>query len=346
MVVLDVDVPDILRLGERNVRRPAFFASISSVKANLPLQEYLSVIRSVGYPHVLVSAYDLDECGERERDSVWAVLTELAHDGCEVLLDSGNYERYWRRDEEWSQESFDRILRRTPCQLALSFDCFDGPAACGAAADIVTSVVAGVNRTHSHGASSSIIPIVHGTTDVLPEAVIGVASSLRPVAVAVAERRLGAGIRERATMVRRLRDGLNGMGWFCPLHLLGTGNPLSVLIYSMCGADTFDGLEWCQTCVDHESGLLYHSQQWDFFRDQTPVGRCGGAPFLQSVAVHNLVFYAQWTSKIATALGAGTCLDLLRCSFPGSLCRRVCAVFPDLFGAGAEDRTRPEGWRA
>ena len=96
-----------------------------------------------------------------------------------------------------------------------------------------------------------------------------VAEQLFPVLLAVPERALGDGIIARTLSVRRLRQALDKLGFYCPLHLLGTGNPLSIAVYAMAGADSFDGLEWCQTVVDHQTGKLFHFQQWDLFKDQT-----------------------------------------------------------------------------
>ena len=64
----------------------------------------------------------------------------------------------------------------------------------------------------------------------------------------------------RAKTIIKIRKTLAPKKQYYPLHLLGTGNPLSILIYSICGADSFDGLEWCQTTVDYNTGLLYHSR--------------------------------------------------------------------------------------
>ncbi|WP_182212931.1 hypothetical protein [Stenotrophomonas acidaminiphila] len=69
-----------------------------------------------------------------------------------------------------------------------------------------------------------------------------------------------------------LRKALDDNGRYVGLHLLGTGNPISIALYAWAGADSFDGLEWCQTVVDHDTGLLFHLSQSDFFRRQTAWG--------------------------------------------------------------------------
>jgi len=80
----------------------------------------------------------------------------------------------------------------------------------------------------------------------------------------------------------------------------------------MAGADSFDGLEWCQTVVDHETGKLFHFQQWDLFRDQTDWGRNGALPYIQSVLMHNLDFYRQFMEDLRNAMRNSASEEFLR----------------------------------
>ena len=99
---------------------------------------------------------------------------------------------------------------------------------------------------------------------------------------------------------------------YCPLHLLGTGNPLSIIAYAMAGADSFDGLEWCQTVVDHETGKLFHFQQWDLFCHQTEWGQNNALPYIQSVLMHNLDFYARFMADLHDAVRDDGAIEFLR----------------------------------
>ena len=80
----------------------------------------------------------------------------------------------------------------------------------------------------------------------------------------------------------------------------------------MAGADSFDGLEWCQTVVDHESGRLFHFQQWDLFRHQTDWGSNDALPYIQSVLMHNLIFYRQFMADLHESITNNTTEDFLR----------------------------------
>ena len=102
-------------------------------------------------------------------------------------------------------------------------------------------------------------------TDCAARIVSGVASELDPLMLAIPERELGDGLLERVKTVRDIRKALNALGKYYPLHLLGTGNPLSMIALATAGADSFDGLEWCRTVADYDTGFLFHFQQFDFF---------------------------------------------------------------------------------
>jgi queuine/archaeosine tRNA-ribosyltransferase len=109
------------------------------------------------------------------------------------------------------------------------------------------------------------------------------------------------------------------------LHLLGTGNPISIGLYSAVGADSFDGLEWCQTVVDHETALLYHLSQADFFTAQTAWSEAK-LSFQARTLAHNLEFYAAWMQRLRTAIAKGTVVDFCRLNFPARVFRHCAAA--------------------
>jgi queuine/archaeosine tRNA-ribosyltransferase len=128
--------------------------------------------------------------------------------------------------------------------------------------------------------------------------------------IAIPERELGAGIFERARMVRRIREALASLPFYQPVHLLGTGNPWTIAILAAAGADSFDGLEWCRIVVDHDSGRLHHDQHFDFFSFQgrrgdsriaTDVINDPGINFAGKVAFHNLAYYSGFADELKHA---------------------------------------------
>ncbi|MFZ2147909.1 MAG: hypothetical protein WAV28_11875 [Sedimentisphaerales bacterium] len=137
-----------------------------------------------------------------------------------------------------------------------------------------------------------------------------VAKRSNPALIAVPERELGEGVLAIAQTVRSIREGLNKTGQYYPLHIVGAGNPLSILIYTACGADSFDGLDWCQTVVDHATAYLHHSLQLDFFAHQTPNISKLKLPYLTHAFAHNLVFYLGWMEKIRGSIEEGNVAEM------------------------------------
>ena len=287
-----------LSLAQTVVPLPCFFPSVSSMKTNLMPVDYIELLDAAAHPLFLVSAFDIANCPQQQHRRMNAALSRSKERGTAILMDSGNYERFWKGELDWMPYRFHEVVKDSEHHLCFCYDNQYPPDTVNA---IVEDVVSSVLRDQEH-ALGTVAPIIQGSTEVLSISARMVAEKLFPVLLAVPERALGDGIVARTRMVRRLREDLDVLGFYCPLHLLGTGNPLSIAVYAMAGADSFDGLEWCQTVVDHETGKLFHFQQWDLFKHQTDWGNNGALPYIQSALMHNLEFYRAFMTELREAL--------------------------------------------
>lgn len=297
-----------LPIAQTAIPMPCFFPSVSSVKTNLMPVDYIEFLDAAGHPLFLASAFDIANCPPEHRPRMNAAFSRSKGRGTAILMDSGNYEGFWKGELAWTPDRFHEVAKESDHHLCFCHDNQDPP---NTAEAISEDVISSVLRDQEH-ALGTVAPIIHGPRELLPNAARMVAEQLFPVMLAVPERALGDGIVARTRTVRRLRKTLDELGFYCPLHLLGTGNPLSVAVYAMAGADSFDGLEWCQTVVDHESGKLFHFQQWDLFRGQTDWGSNGALPYIQSVLMHNLEFYRAFMADLREALIKETAEVFLR----------------------------------
>jgi queuine/archaeosine tRNA-ribosyltransferase len=297
-----------LSIAQTVIPQPCFFPSVSSVKTNLMPVDYVELLDTAAHPLFLASAYDIAHCPPEQRARMAAALGRSKKRGTAILMDSGNYEGFWKDELTWTPEHFHEIARTSEHHLCFCYDNQDPP---GSAEAIAEDVVASVLRDQEH-ALGTVVPIVHGPSELLLSAACKVAEQLFPLLLAVPERALGNGIIARTRAVRRLREALDELGFYCPLHLLGTGNPLSIATYSMAGADSFDGLEWCQTVVDHETGRLFHFHQWDLFMEQTDWGVNSALPYIQSALMHNLEFYQKFMGELREALINESAEEFLR----------------------------------
>lgn len=316
-----VERPRSLDLGSKQLQTPAYFPSISSVKTQLPPADYLAVLTALAglTDKYLVSAYDLLPLA-KERNARECIDSARSA-GSIVLMDSGNYESFWKATQgSWKQDDFHSTLDAYPCDIAFGFDEQQPPED---EDEHVELVIKKWVLDQRRAGSCRIVPIVHGDSQTLPALCRKVAQRSGVEFIAVAERRLGDGLVARAQTVKAIRESLDSLGRYVFLHLLGTGNPISMAVFSLQGADSFDGLEWCQTVIDHESALLFHLSQADFFIGQTAWSEAE-VPFHIKALAHNLEFYRDWMTRLQRANTRELHIEFCRFNFPDRI-YRICA---------------------
>ena len=316
-----IERPQSIFLESKQIQTPAYFPSISSVKTPRQPLDYLSVLSALSgvTDKFLVSAFDLiplksepdaRNCIDKARDA-----------GSIVLMDSGNYESFWKNAQaSWKQLDFHASLEAYSCDIAFGFDEQSPPNDEGQHVDLI---VGRWRLDQDRAGKCRIIPIVHGNSNALPELCRKVAQKTGVEFIAVAERRLGDGLIARALAIRAIRQSLDSLGRYVFLHILGTGNPISMAVFSVEGADSFDGLEWCQTVVDHDTGFLFHLSQADFFIGQSAWSETD-FPFHIKVLAHNLEFYMDWMGCLQRANNQKLKMEFCQFNFPNRI-YRICA---------------------
>lgn len=324
---------------------PCFFRSVSSHETQLEPDAALKALRAMSTSTVLISAYDL--ANDKKKKELIAEAKHFQLEGSIVLMDSGNYEAQRKSDKKWIKRTFRRVLRESPFDIAF---CFDAVTKIDSAEGLAEDTTNRVARDQRVSGQKAILPIVHvpNPPESKPEAMIKIAAEaialvseeLRPTLVAIPERELGDGIWERVLSVKLIRRHLDALGWYQPLHLLGTGNPISIALLCAPGADVFDGLEWCRTAVDQRTGLLHHYQHYDMFAGQL-AGSASNASsrgadkvtYNAKVAIHNLSFFDTWMSLVRQHRSAGTLgsflLEKLE-ALPGKAVEGLISTMPEL----------------
>lgn len=330
--------PPTLICGSKEFPLPAFVRSISSFET---MANTVNAMVALGqHPSnapILISAFDFHGKGgggegvHRRNE----IIKELNERDCMMFMDSGNYEAYRKglgqdqrgsKKDKWLPEDFYSTLSG---RRAIDFHfSFDWPSRTGDDDEVVARTIGACQEPQLIGKRP--IPIVHaprydnGERDLsaLPAVVRRVADSLDCSIIAVPERELGEGIYERVRMVRRIRTELNECGKYRLLHLLGTGNPLSILMLAAAGADLFDGLEWCRTAADPATGRLHHSQHFDLFKDHMEfsaheavhdvyLNEDNEHPFDIQLMVHNLDFFETWMNEVRDRIEASDSVGML-----------------------------------
>jgi queuine/archaeosine tRNA-ribosyltransferase len=289
------------------LRLPIYFPSISSVKTGLSPFDYFNVLEALQQTHFLVSAFDIDKSFQRE-EFIKALETTRNKNGAIILMDSGNYESYWIRDKSWTIEGFNEILKHDVSDLAF---CYDNQFPPDDSKENATGVAMSTKKSQEVATATSIIPIIHCTKEKLNDAVLELCNQTNSPMISIPERILGDGLLERVKTITNLRKELNKLDNYTFIHLLGTGNPFSLLLFSLAGADSFDGLEWCQTTVNSETALLYHFQQRELINDNCTFCKSGEFDYNLTTLGHNLIFYNDWMKKIQDTIETNSEEDLL-----------------------------------
>jgi len=112
----------ILGIGGIVLPLPCFFPSISCIKTTLPPIEYLRLITVIKYPAFLISAYDIYHAPIKDRPVIDNLLNSSVRNNHVVLLDSGNYESYWKNDKTWVAQNFIEVCSKVSFHIAFCFD--------------------------------------------------------------------------------------------------------------------------------------------------------------------------------------------------------------------------------
>lgn len=324
-----------LTVRGKKLRLPAFAFSLSSHETQVKPEEGVTLLRLLQPSAALVSAYDAWKYCCRDK-KFYSNIKSLRDSEAVLFLDSGNYEAYRKNDRYhktrnprgWRKDHFLKTAARLSPDLAFSFDTINPKGE----PDRIAAHIAASFRADDRALRERdfpLCPIIHlpseykGTLAECAARIVSVvANALDPLMVAVPERELGDGLLERARTVRDIRKALNGLGKYYPLHLLGTGNPISMIALAAAGADAFDGLEWCRTVADYDKGFLFHFQQFEFFSQahlhqiQDPRIRLlienQNATYSAKALGFNVDFFKDWTRTMQNMIHSGQTETLLK----------------------------------
>ena len=181
---------------------------------------------------------------KKQHKSICKQLKSLDERGTLILLDSGNYEKSRKKDNAWTKRKYYWVLKNVPYTYAFCYDNLEPQE------DVEKNVIDVISRIKGKY-EDVLIPILHAPVkkgirkyELLADIFLEYASIKRSPFIAVPERELGEGICQKAKTVIEIRQKLNTLGYYQPIHILGTGNPFSILILAAAGAD----LLWVFRC--------------------------------------------------------------------------------------------------
>jgi hypothetical protein len=300
-----------------NMEKCLFYPSVSSIAKNrLSAMEHIEVLLALEYPYFLISAYDFANFTPAEKTRINQKVEE---NNIDLLLDSGMYEKAWSGNTQWDIDKYLATIKEVAYRHVFNFDGYINPQ------DIPLDKI---KASISDSDIQNLVPIIHTSNiEDLPILCREVASLDKVEMIAIPERELGNGILEGMHTIIRIREELAQLDKDTKIHLLGTGNPLALLIYSAFGVDSFDGLDWCQTVADFDTATLHHSLQLDFFAHQSSYGSNKSMSYMVRLFAHNLEFYTQWMNEINSELEKGSIDEMMRYYLPTVISGKVLEAY-------------------
>ena len=164
-----------------------------------------------------------------------------------VVLDSGGYEAR-RIRSNWPEKRFRQVAERLQADIIVGHDPLGAELESGEVQVRRQAIILA-----KLGKRALRTLLVHGNRwhERLPQFIASLLEAANSFEIlGVAEKELGTSVIDRVRLIARLRAAMDEAGIVRPIHVFGTDDPLSLVLYAAAGADLFDGLGWATEFVD------------------------------------------------------------------------------------------------
>ncbi len=281
-----------IKSHKKIVTTPTYFPAISSINNPHDIRSLLNLVIRSSFPQVLISAYDFN-INIKNNKKLVSALKKYSKKHF-VFVDSGGFEKYWKKDSKWKYTLYEKTIKKIPSDFYSSFDGENN------SKSNEKKLFKTILTSSSILPDSQYLPIFHADS---PKKLISTLKNfLTRYAytigfIAIREKECGFTIFERARTIRKIRKIINEKGNEHVLHILGTGDPLSIALYSYCGADSFDSTDWYTSTLDVKTVTLRDSSSIELL--QCPCRACKKITnFHSKLLLHNLDSYNAFMQKI------------------------------------------------
>lgn len=293
-----------IQLNGKILSTPTYFPAISSYGVKPPFHELLYLLKIAKYPRILVSAYDLYHMRENKRNEALSLMKSYRKTGF-LFMDSGLFESWGKNDKKWNITSYKSVLSQAKFDLYSSFDVYRGKGK--SHEKFKKDTYNNILKSSVFLNNTAFFAILHEST---PFQLINLVNEFAEKHsnlcrnIAVAERDIGKSLQERAETIVALRKAMNNNDCHL-LHILGCGNPLSMLVYSYCGADTFDSVDWIKFAINPKKYSTSDFAHLELLNCKCKV--CSEQPYararyLEKLLLHNLLFYQNFVVQIQSLI--------------------------------------------
>ena len=286
-------------IGKKKLITPTYFPSISSVAIRLPLEPLLRAIIKSGYPRLLISSYDLAHLPPESYKRISNHLSKFRAQNNFLFLDSGSFESYWLQDKKWNFNKYHRITNKTGSDFFTSFD--NIPNLHDDYKDIVKQTYQNLTKSNRLIKNNHCITICHGNT---PEQISSLVKkivsdkSIFSRFIAIPERNCGKTIIDKLKTVQKIRRILDEDNPANILHVLGCGNPISIVLFALGGADSFDSIDWSRWTLDLRTLEFTDFALLPLMECKCKVCTIRNIDSTLRVLLHNLLFYQEFLQEL------------------------------------------------
>jgi len=295
---------ELSRVTEVSINRkmlvtPTYFPAVSSYGVKYSFHALVSLLIAYSYPRLLLSTYDLHFLKDEEKKRLLQDISEYWKKGCFVFLDSGVYESSWKVNLDWTYDLYKASISQVDFDFYSNFDVLPYPK--NKSEKFVDKTFQSILASYSLSNGLGFVPILHGLN---PDQLVSVVAKFVKIhphlcdIIAVAERDCGKGLVEKARTVIKIRRLLNDSNRRRILHILGCGNPISLILFSYYGADMFDSLDWIKCVIDRDRLAINDFSHLDLIDCDCSI--CSGVKrdYTEKALLHNLLFYQDYMLQI------------------------------------------------
>jgi hypothetical protein len=293
-----------LTINGKKLVTPTYFPAISSYGIKHPFQSLFQLLTAYSYPRILFSAYDFHFLNREDKKQLLLEMSRYSQQGGFVYVDSGIFESFWRADSQWTYDLYKSSISEMDFDFYSSFDVLPGVND----AEYEKETFERISASRGLSTKAEFVPILHGIDSdrlvSLTEKFMRLFPNISTV-IAVPERDCGDDIVEKARTVMKIRNLLDDHEGNKVLHILGCGNPVSLLLLSYSGADSFDSLDWIKYVINKKDLTTN-----DF--SHLELTNCGCAfcsdmtrGYTEKVLLHNLHFYQDFMVQIQSLIRTG-----------------------------------------
>ncbi len=222
---------------------------------------------------ILISSYDVHYRLVSQKIT-FSQLIFLDSGGYEARVDHDLSESYGRthKPKRWNRQLYEQVLRKWTTRWPTIAVSFDSPVQFSLLARQIRAA-RDLQTTHQHLLWEFLVkPESAKDPFISVDKLIKRISDLRGFAVVgLTEKELGDSVFSAMTKIARLRMHMDSAGITLPIHIFGSLDALTTILYFLSGAEIFDGLTWLR--FGYHEGRTIYSQNYAVLRDSEGIRR-------------------------------------------------------------------------